>query len=403
MTYSPYAISTNLAFDVTNGGVVDLAAASILPQVNWNAQAQAGRIKGWTNVTLKGVAKSGAKTLLLPFVNIENTLNIESGTVKLNPSGLNRGEMRGFGTTNFGKPDTFENGAFKYIMPSEKVDTLVEAYKQGCLPDGGLNGEEVSENSMAVAYTGYMWNHNKTNEVWSFRTAFDDNAVIRVTNVVQLSGNNHQGPVNVLMKPGPNKVDILLRNAWGGGGAGYAGNGWIDNFGIAYDPLGRGSNDPAMYKKVNNVETEDGSLWTYAGPDPENPYRGVNELVVWEDGIFDMNRFYCSFNNIKSEGGVLTNGHLIVEKRITFPASANKISLLGDESTIEFKDGAEIVFEDESALSKSRVYVAVESPTAILGNNPAVISASGIWKVRKDDGDRRLVIYYNSGMCIIIR
>ncbi len=391
VTHSPKAISTKYGFDINNARSVSLANESSLPQVNWNAKSQDGIIRGWENVNLKGLLKTGEKSLDISFVNIENKLSVSNGVVKLNPSGIYRGETNGFSTVNYGTVSTFENGKFKYIEPTSVVDDLVEAYSNRYFIGSGELGNEPYK-SAKFTYSGYMWNHNATNETWSFILRYDDGGTMWVHNAQVLDGNGVQGPVNVVMKPGPNKVDITIGNAWGSGGA-------HDYFGLGYDPQGRMSTDYNDYRKMNNVS----NLWTYLGPDPEKPYTGINELIVWEDGVFDMNQFYCSFNNIKSEGGAITNGNLIVEKRLTFPASLKKLNLVGETSTLEFKDTAEIVFENESALDKSQKYVVASSLNKIKGNNPVVVSENGYWKARKENEDKDLVLYYNGYMYIIIR
>lgn len=139
-------------------------------------------------------------------------------------------------------------------------------------------------NNHTWIYSGYVWNRTGTNTTWSFRARFDDDWAVWIDGgLVGEGGNGSTTLFNATLTPGPHAIEMRFGD--GSGDAGPAG----EPFGIAYDPLGRGSSDKNDYQQM--VDPGDGSLFTIDipidnGPGLAESFVHYNHWDITSDGVY---------------------------------------------------------------------------------------------------------------------
>jgi autotransporter-associated beta strand protein len=109
-------------------------------------------------------------------------------------------------------------------------------------------------NNSTYVYSGYIWNRNGTNEMWTFAKSFDDAVLLRFNGIEvmrQTTYNTIPIPkVQVTALPGPNAIEI--RFGQGSGGVGAMQQDWWQTraFGLGVDYLGRNENVFANYEPI---------------------------------------------------------------------------------------------------------------------------------------------------------
>ncbi len=115
---------------------------------------------------------------------------------------------------------------------------------------GGLwNG-----NNHTWIYSGYLWNREPTNVVWTFRGTFDDNVRLVIDGVQQIQTGQTAVTKTVTLTPGAHAIEIRFGDGTGSVGP-TSGLG-----GLTYDPQGRNSGTAADYILLQ--DPGDGSLLT---------------------------------------------------------------------------------------------------------------------------------------------
>ena len=123
-----------------------------------------------------------------------------------------------------------------YPNPKTAVKLTTEA--------GNFDGPNIANNSSDRAqfwggdfnmwiYSGYLWNRDATNVVWTWRASFDDNVSLRIDGALVINGGAGPTYRQHTLTPGPHTIDIRFGDGTGSCGP-QSGNG-----GLVYDPYGR--------------------------------------------------------------------------------------------------------------------------------------------------------------------
>ncbi|HEV8606105.1 MAG TPA: PA14 domain-containing protein [Tepidisphaeraceae bacterium] len=136
----------------------------------------------------------------------------------------------------------------------------------------------------------------------SFAENFDDNVLIRVDGVTKLRNTAWDIPTGtgtLTLPTGWHDVD--LRVGQGGGGVGASGTAaWPVDFGLVFDPQGRGTINPADY--ILPVDSGDGSLFRDSGTIIAN-FSDSNVVVTQNSGI-DVFAPMAIFGNLTVNSGM---------------------------------------------------------------------------------------------------
>lgn len=220
----------------------------------------------WTGAVVK--VGSGALTVDARLTD-ESSVDIQAGSfmlarvVRSPGSGLYGGEkvMKGWHSPDGSPQDYASNGYYSTLVLTNGIFQSPEmAYRA-----------PISDIRMAT-YEGYIWNRETTNVTWSFAHCFETCSKFLIDGVDM--GHASLRTLHVFQKtltPGAHSFAVRLANNANGGALTNANSrGWAPYLGVAYDPLGRGSENPNDYRKLE--DPGDGSLFTLLadGSVPEN-------------------------------------------------------------------------------------------------------------------------------------
>ena len=243
------------------------------------------------------------------------------------------------------KPALADNLDTAYPNPCTAIELTTTAANGYQGSSSAINGKLWANNSTWV-YTGYIWNHAATNEVWTFAEHFDDDVWLKIDGIVVLSNTSSStySSSNYMLTPGPHRFEI--RFAQGSGGVGRSNTGlWFNNNnadperGWGIDFLGRNS---TIYENfVLPKDPGDGSLFTVtpgtAVPDAAirvlpggiltlPPASGLLDgvaILLDEGGTLDLNGQSCDRVIITGNGTVINPA----------PGSGITLSPAGDDRT----------------------------------------------------------------------
>ena len=105
-------------------------------------------------------------------------------------------------------------------------------------------------------YSGYLWNRETTNVLWTFRFSFDDNVSLTIDgNLLRNTGGGTVAYQNYILTPGPHPIEIRFGDNTGNVGA-YSGKS-----GLTYDPFGRNNQVTADVDLYYTPLADDGTGW----------------------------------------------------------------------------------------------------------------------------------------------
>lgn len=230
-----------------------------------------------------------------------------------------------------------------------------------------------------VTYSGYVWNNGTSNCTWTFAFAFDDELNLHVDGKrLAKEGSSEWGKLrraSVTLTPGPHRLLIQLYN-----GAGIGGATRNDVVGIAYDPLGRNSENANDYVPLK--DPGDGSLVTVM------PYNELNlptfEALRFASGTrLDLSGASCTLTN---------------ELRLT----AKVREPVAIDGRLIFGVGSGVTIEDLDGLDRDAgSYVLARATEGFGGIPPALVD--GNWRLRRIDDGKTLVLQARRGMVVTIR
>jgi autotransporter-associated beta strand protein len=198
-----------------------------------------------------------------------------------------------------------------YLAPNPRTSVqLSPRAALGYASSGGtLTGARWPNNSYYV-YTGYLWNRQPTNVVWTFAGNFDDAVILYYDGVAVLSGgyNTTRQRVQLTITPGPHRFEVRL-----GQGSGSVGGYWTKTDGtrpgFGVDFQGRNQDIADNYEPI--ADPGDGSLFTTGLPPlPAAPPRTPPPAEVTAN-VGDLARDYTLIydSDVPATGSSINSGN----------------------------------------------------------------------------------------------
>ena len=291
------------------------------------------------------------------------------------------------------------------------------------------SGERWATNTL-YTYSGYIWNRSPTNEVWTFagmvwnpvRFYFDGDLVIdkknssdiAVTNITVSSG-HHRIVYRIATTAGTQYIGPSTSYYLDNNGtyrSTYSGDlkeDWDGSFGLAYDPLGRGSRLASNYKRIE--DPGDGSLLTVCLPEDAPPEvtgksfakRPVFDKVCFGDAVFAVNADYWVFEDVEGVPNISNVNDVTISGCWTLSGADLETKTMSLPGKLSFGGNASFAFIDEKIRGRPAHTVTLASAADGIENFPE--NPRGLrWRLKVSaDGKSILASYYPAGTVVTFR
>ena len=259
-----------------------------------------------------------------------------------------------------------------------------------------------------IAYATYLWNHNSTNETWTFAGHFGAHIYLWLNDqlICQITGDNSwKTPYRVTgtLHPGANRIVFLSDN---------------NNYGATWDPnnetigLWAGVNYLGFAYAVGDVPVTDPADFHV----PTDPGDGSFCTTKCGDETLDGIAWAPSFQNLAMEAdstlcldgalsvetakgaGLVTNGTLTVTRALDVdPTIFERNGGIAVDGDLVFGSGAKVSFADSDNYSKEAAgaYTLATATGTITGFDSSMLELGGkrrCWKVQLINGGKELVL-----------
>ena len=372
----------------------------------------------------KTLVKTGAGTVNYDSAIGAEELDLREGVLKVS---LNQSMFAGLieGVEHFGGQadclDSITNMAMVaytngIVMSPYLVNTKMGTYWTAKRPAWDTEGNIKANGTV---YSGYIWNRDPTNVMWTFAGNVATRTYFYFDNVLQFENISSQGEVDkttVEVTPGPHHFRIAncgnIKSTGPEGGISTKNKEW-NNLGFRYDPYGR--DDTTITNNFVILEDPgDGSLFTWAIPGEDVFYPGADEStklgkfqrVKFSGGTLHLNGTTNWITAVEGLPSVAGSGKIFIENKWTVDAA--DIGSASNASGVSFGFGADAELEIENPLAAksatgSREWTVMESAEDITGSIAIKdeITANR-WTVTVD-GNRLKLKYRPLGTAITVR
>jgi hypothetical protein len=282
--------------------------------------------------------------------------------------------------------------------------------------------EEKTIKGHCTTYTGYMWNREATNVMWTFVSCVANRTTLHIDGE-QLF--NHQpsssaktlGTNTIEVTPGPHRFRIGNHSSYHsnnplkteGGMSGSVAE-W-KNMGLRWDPFGRGTTNREHF--VILEDPGDGSLFTWALPGEEVFYpetekliRVEFDLVKFTGGTLHLNGVTNTVSEVEGLPDMAGTGKLVIKDKWTIDAADLADKAKVDGLSLAFGEDVELVINKNRAVKSSNgtyEWTVFESEDDISGSisvkDPEMAKR---WRVNISGKTVKLK-YYPVGTVIIVR
>jgi hypothetical protein len=290
------------------------------------------------------------------------------------------------------------------------------------------SGERWATNTL-YTYSGYIWNRSPTNEVWTFAGMvwnpvsfyFDGDLVIdkknssdiAVTNITVAPG-HHRIVYRIATTAGtqyigPSTSHYLDNNGTYTSKSGDLKEDWDGSFGLAYDPLGRGTRIASKYRRIE--DPGDGSLLTVCLPEDVPPEvagkvfakRPVFGKVNFGDGAFAVNADYWTFDDVEGVPNMSNVNDVTISGCWTLSGADLETKTMSLPGKLSFGGNASFAFIDEKIRGRPAHTVTLASAAGGIENFPE--NPRGLrWRLKVSaDGKSILASYYPAGTVVTFR
>ena len=372
----------------------------------------------------KTLVKTGVGTVNYDSAIGAEELDLREGVLKVS---LNQSMFAGLieGVEHFGGQadclDSITNMAMVaytngIVMSPYLVNTKMGAYWTAKRPAWDTEGNIKANGTV---YSGYIWNRDPTNVMWTFAGNVATRTYFYFDNVLQFENISSQGEVDkttVEVTPGPHHFRIAncgnIKSTGPEGGISTKNKEW-NNLGFRYDPYGR--DDTTITNNFVILEDPgDGSLFTWAIPGEDVFYPGADEStklgkfqrVKFSGGTLHLNGTTNWIAAVEGLPSVAGSGKIFIENKWTVDAA--DIVSASNASGVSFGFGTDAELEIENPLAAksatgSREWTVMESAEDITGSIAIKdeITANR-WTVTVD-GNRLKLKYRPLGTAITVR
>ena len=303
-----------------------------------------------------------------------------------------------------------------YLMNSE-----MKTYWTTHRPDWDIEAQTIKGH--CTTYTGYMWNRESTNVMWTFVSCVANRTVLHIDNeqVLYHTPNSNAktlGTNTIEVAPGPHRFRIANHSSYHSnnplrteGGMSGSVPGW-KGMGLRWDPLGRGTTNREDF--VILEDPGDGSLFTWAIPGDDVFYPGTDEnskigkfrRVKFTGGTLHLNGVTNTISEMEGFPNVAGTGKLIIENKWTIDAADIVDGSAVPGLSFGFGEDAEIEIENSSAagsMADDREWTVIESSEDISGSVSVKNEATAKrWNVEVD-GNKLKLKYIPLGTTVVIR
>ena len=303
-----------------------------------------------------------------------------------------------------------------YLMNSE-----LKTYWTTFRPDWDVESQTIKGN--CTTYTGYMWNRESTNVMWTFVSCVANVTTLHIDGMQLFS---HQpttsartlGNATIEVTPGAHRFRIgnhsqyhsnnMLKTEGGMSGSVAEWKG----MGLRWDPLGRGTTNHENFVVLE--DPGDGSLFTWAIPGEDVFYPGTEELikhikfnlVKFTGGTLHLNGVTNSITDAEGIPLVAGTGKLIIENAWTIDAADIADGSAVSGLSFGFGADAELEIENSSAaksMTGTREWTVIKSAEDITGSITVKDEdMAKRWSVKVDGNEVKLK-YRPFGTAVIIR
>ena len=280
-----------------------------------------------------------------------------------------------------------------------------------------------------TTYTGYMWNREATNVMWTFVSCVANRTTLHIDDEqvfshATSSSNMDMGQKTIEVTPGAHRFRIGNHSNYytnkntgktddntQGGISGSCAEEW-KGMGLRWDRYGRGTTDPVNFEILE--DPGDGSLLTWAIPGEEVFYPGTEmlieqikfDLVKFTGGTLHLNGITNAITNVEGVPFVAGTGKLIIENTWTIDAADLTDGAAVSGLSFGFGAYAKLEIENSSAaksMTGSREWTVIRSAEDITGSITVKDEdMAKRWSVKVDGNEVKLK-YRPFGTAVIVR
>ena len=306
------------------------------------------------------------------------------------------------------------------VMSPYLMNSQMKAYWTTFRPDWDVESQTIKGH--CTTYTGYMWNREATNVMWTFVSCVANVTTLHIDGMQLFS---HQpttsartlGNATIEVTPGAHRFRIGNHSQYNSNNLGKTEGGMSGSvaewkgMGLRWDPLGRGTTNHENFVVLE--DPGDGSLFTWALPGEDVFYPGTDEnnkigkfrRVKFAGGTLHLNGVTNTITELEGIPSVAGNGKVFIENKWTVDAA--KIAN-AEVSGLSFGFGADAELEIENPLAAksmtgTREWTVIKSAEDITGS--IMVKDEDMakrWTVNIDGNEVKLK-YRPFGTAVIIR
>ncbi len=343
---------------------------------------------------------------------VDPIIQVAEGTLRIPPSaraqpGLYEGRVSG-------------NQNWTAANPNDLVTANIRSATGYASSGGTLNGAAWPDNTTYI-HTGYLWNREPTNVVWTFGENFDDTVLLYLDGVRVLYNTVSSTPTyaNVTLTPGPHAFELRLAQ-----GSGSVGGNWIRSdsvrIGFGVDRQARNANVANNYEPL--VDPGDGSLFTLTADSGDtNLLNGVTVNVA-AGAVLDLGGVPRAGLNVTGEGtvsnalfatgavispaGDAAVGTLALDRPVFAGATTYRVNIATGNDLVEVAGPVDLTnltvvpADGLSAAPAGVSYVILRASGGFTGAKPALSGFDSKWKVIRFGND--LVLTSQKGLVMML-
>jgi hypothetical protein len=307
------------------------------------------------------------------------------------------------------------------VMSPYLMNSAMKTYWTTARPDWDV--EQKTIKGHCTTYTGYMWNREATNVMWTFVSCVANRTTLQIDGELMFthapnSNAKTLGTNTIEVAPGPHRFRIGNHSSYHtnnplnteGGMSGSVPE-W-KGMGLRWDPLGRGTTNREHFVVLE--DPGDGSLFTWALPGEDVFYPGTEELikqvkfdiVKFTGGTLYLNEITNTVSQVEGLPNMAGTGKLIIENTWTIDAADLTDGAAVSGLSFGFGEDAELEIENSSAaksMTGTREWTVIKSAEDITGSITVKDEETAKrWSVKVDGNEMKLK-YRPFGTAVIVR
>lgn len=342
----------------------------------------------------KKLVKTGAGTVDYDSAIGANELELREGILKLsvpqtNFVGLIEGVQ--YFTDGETSANAAKNAKIAYtngvVLSPYLMNSAMKSYWTTARPDWDVEDKTIKGH--CTTYSGYMWNRETTNVMWTFVSCVANRTTLHIDDEhifthIPSSSAKTLGKGTIEVTPGAHRFRIGNHSSYHSnnplkteGGMSGSVEAW-KGMGLRWDPLGRDTTDPANFEILE--DPGDGSLFTWAIPGEDVFYPGTDESiklgkfqrVKFSGGTLHLNGVTNRVSEVEGMPLVVGSGRIVVQNKWTIDAAdiINGSSTAATGVSFGFGEDVELEINDPNvvyAANAVREWTLVESAENIAG------------------------------------